>query len=55
MTIRELAVLVLLYRACPDEALRRRVLKTLPELGELVGELSEGDRGFTQPLRDNAR
>ena len=36
MSIRELTALVLLYRACPDEGVKRRVLEMLPELTELA-------------------
>lgn len=39
MTLREVQALLLLYRACADEAVRRRVLALLPELGDLVGEI----------------
>lgn len=36
MTPAQLTALVLLYRACPDEALCRRVLALVPGLDELV-------------------
>ena len=34
MTLREAQALITLYQACRDEALRLRVLKLVPELGE---------------------
>jgi hypothetical protein len=38
MTIHEVTALVLLYRACQDEDLQRRVLRLVPDLAELVDQ-----------------
>ena len=38
MTLREIQVILLLYRACTDEGARRRALALLPELGEFVSD-----------------
>ncbi len=37
MTLREVTALVLLYRACEDGDTKRKVLRLIPELEELVG------------------
>jgi hypothetical protein len=39
VTVREATALMLLYRACEDEALRRKVATLVPELPECAGEV----------------
>lgn len=41
MTLREVQVLLLLYRACGDQAARRRAVQLLPDLADLVLEIAE--------------
>lgn len=51
MTLRETTALVLLFRACPDEALKRKVLGLLPELGELVETATDTVKSQHRVLR----
>lgn len=51
MTLRETTALVLLFRACQDEALKRKILGLLPELGELVETAADAIRQKHAALR----
>jgi hypothetical protein len=52
MTLREVTALCLLYRACPDADVKRRVLGLIPELEELVVVVPGPDDPI--PLRDGS-
>jgi hypothetical protein len=50
VTLGELTALVLLYRACRDDALRCRVLKLVPDLSLIVEDDQPTNKGDQYPI-----